>query len=163
MNNMASASSVIDFYCSAARAEVTAAGIAVHALGTSSTATSGASIRIPTTMSRPHKPQGSGGPSKGAIAGAIVGAVVGLLIACCLVIYFMWRRGRMLQKQQEIALRPQNRGDINRSAVQSARNDSENIGRHDMISPAPAAESSSVALPPYEPGAYGDIFRSKNQ
>ena len=170
MDNMSSASSVVDFYCSAARAEVTATDIVSH-VSQSSTATTRSSSRLPSSTSSPGGSGGSHGPSTGAIAGAIVGGVIGLFIACS-IIFFLWRRGRRQQREQAANaqdVRPASNGrtvSANKTSATAAAqsvpgNNTQGVIADDSFRPTPIAESSSAAPPPYEPGTYGDMYRGK--
>jgi hypothetical protein len=167
MDNMSSASEVLDFYCSAARAEVTATGIMVSASQTSAVVETRPSGPSATSTSSTGSSGGgtSSGTSKGVIAGATVGAVVGVLAGGLVVFCLMRRRTRNKAARAEDAPEAADRA----SAPVAGGTLAKPAGGVDAVHQSPSQSHTPVdddsispaAPPPYEPGTYGDMYKGK--
>ncbi|RSL44662.1 hypothetical protein CEP53_011121 [Fusarium sp. AF-6] len=147
LDNLSSANAVLDYYCSAAKGEVTATGIAVSQTESASTGAGSGSMATETNSSDESESK-SKGPSAGVIAGAVVGAVVGVLIGGGLVFLFMRKRARSKKQMKS--------SDI------SGHHSQERIQRDDGIRLNPVAGGGDeIAPPPYEERPSGAMSSKK--
>lgn len=146
LDNLSSANAVLDYYCSAAKGEVTATGIAVSQTESASTGAGSGSMATETNSSDESDSK-SKGPKAGVIAGAVVGAVVGVLIGGGLVFFFMRKRAR--GKKQ-----------INGSGL-TEHHSEERIQRDDVRLDRVVPSGDEIAPPPYEEGPSGAMSTKK--
>ncbi|KAI8676194.1 hypothetical protein NCS56_00506600 [Fusarium sp. Ph1] len=146
LDNLSSANAVLDYYCSAAKGEVTATGIAVSQTESASTRAGSGSMATETNSSEESESK-SKGPKAGVIAGAVVGAVVGVLIGGGLVFFFMRKRAR-------------GKKHINNSGLQG-HHSQERIQRDDVRLDRVAPSGDEIAPPPYEEGPSGAVASKK--
>ncbi|KAJ4317651.1 hypothetical protein N0V84_007250 [Fusarium piperis] len=142
LDNLSSANAVLDYYCSAARGEVTATGIVVSQTESPSTGAGSGSMATETNSPSELDASKSKGPSTGTIVGAVIGAVAGVLIGGALVFFFMRKKARGKKQIKE-----------NQSQ--------ERIQRDGGIRLNPVAPSDDIAPPPYEEGSSGAVSSRK--
>ncbi|KAL2694865.1 hypothetical protein Neosp_001454 [[Neocosmospora] mangrovei] len=146
LDNLSSANAVLDYYCSAAKGEVTATGIAVSQTESASTRAGSGSMATETNTSDESESK-SKGPKAGVIAGAVVGAVVGVLLGGGLVFFFMRKRARS-KKQANGGSLPEHHSE-------------ERIQRDDVRLDRVAPSGDEIAPPPYEEGPSGGMSSKK--
>ena len=153
LENLSSANEVLDYYCSAAKGEVTATGISGSSTGEHGTSqASGPSATETDSSSGSGHHKESKRPSAGVIAGAVVGAVLGSLVGAVIVFCIMRRRGRA-RMTQNAELVDQTRSSAETQVPVPQQSQSQASSEDGLTSP-PHADI-AAAPPPYEQAVYG--------